>query len=590
MDHFDYHKNHIQLNHFCLGTAETGFTDGSIATNDDKTEAFGFTGEIFSYDGEDLINQNHASFLLSLIRSDKKMSFLSKLNGHFSACYYNSHENELILISDRFGTHPLFYGLFNGNLYFASEVKSVLEAPVKREVDWEGVSHLFHYTHLFGYKTLFKGITQLPEASYLIFKNNGLSIHRYWNYPEHEDIYSRENYSFRQIRSYSDELEFKLGNAMRRVMLSKSDKILFSLSGGLDSRYVVAWAAKSGIKPLAAYTMGSANSDDVIYSKQVSELLHIEQSIFEINPENIWRDAERFSYVADNMSIINGPTQGFSILESFYGKYHYTISSQMCDAFFGSTLWRNRIKTLIRKEQFDDEAKHILYNIYHIIPEEYLITAFTKDTYNLIKNRHTVIIDKYLHSSKRPYHAYFLLLINEHGRRGTLCGNLMNNLFMETRMPSYDNDLVDFAFRLPLKLKYHQFLYRKVFSDLFPRLANIRREYYNLPIDATNFEFAIRTFEKKVLNKLKTTPLRGIVSLFPGLNRPTYIHYNKWFKEDLNRQVKDILTDNRTLNRGFYDKDGIIRLYHTHITSKQDLSPVLWQLVNFEYFCRNFLD
>ena len=341
-------------------------------------------------------NQNHASFLLSLIRSDKNMSFLAKLNGHFSACYYNNIENKLILISDRFGTHPLYYGLLNGNIYFASEVKAILEAPVKREVDWEGVSHLFHYTHLFGYKTLFKGITQLPEASYLVYRNNRFSIHRYWDYPENEDIYSSEKYSSRQIKSYSDELEFRLGNAMKRVLLPKSDRILVSLSGGLDSRYVLAFAGKSGLKPLAAYTMGSANSDDVIYSKQVSELLNIDQSIFEVNPENIWRDAERFSYVADYMSIINGPVQGFSILEDFYGKYHFTVSSQMCDAFFGSTLWRKRIKTLIHKEDFDDEAKHILYNIYSIIPEGYLKTAFTKDTYNLIKDRHIQIIDKYL--------------------------------------------------------------------------------------------------------------------------------------------------------------------------------------------------
>jgi asparagine synthase (glutamine-hydrolysing) len=161
---------------------------------------------------------------------------------------------------------------------------------------------------------------------------------------------------------------------------------------------------------------------------------------------------------------------------------------------------------------------------------------------------------------------------------------------METRMPSYDNDLMDFAFQLPLKLKYHQFLYRKVFSDLFPQLANIKREYYNLPISATNFRFAVRTFEKKILNKLKTTPLRSMINLFPGLNRPTYIHYNKWFKEDLKTQLMNVLTDKRTLSRGFYDTDGINRLYHAHITTKQDLSPVLWQLVNFEYFCRNFLD
>jgi asparagine synthetase B (glutamine-hydrolysing) len=246
---------------------------------------------------------------------------------------------------------------------------------------------------------------------------------------------------------------------------------------------------------------------------------------------------------------------------------------------------------LLEKTSFDKESISILNNIYNLITDEKLRTIFTKHYYEEIRDLHKEVIHNYLNKGiKRPFHLYFLLLLNEHGRRGTLCGNLMNNLFLETRMPSYDNDLMNFAFDLPISLREYQYLYRLVFSRKFPTLAKIKREYYNLPITAPTWQFRLKTMENKIVTKLQQSPVHWAIKDIIRYNRPKYVSHNAWFKNELKQLLSEILFDNRTTSRGIFDPAGLEKLFSEHQNATTDNSGLLWQIVNLEYFYRNFID
>ncbi|MBN1415294.1 MAG: hypothetical protein JW973_09355 [Bacteroidales bacterium] len=592
INHFNYSTEYFHNSGFHLGIAHLGYNSSRILVSECKNHVLAFIGEIFSYkEAEGSAIQDAAVLLLDLLIQYPDLSFLSTVNGHFSACYCNLKLKKAVLISDRFGTRPVYYTVNRGRLVFASEVKAVLEDQINKNIDKEAVSHLFHYHHVFGYKTLFTGISQLPEATCLIFENGNIRQCRYWDFPENTEIYVRKRFNKNEINNYVEILENHLDNAMRRTLSTNQDSMLISLSGGLDSRYVAAYAQASGVDPLMAFTMGPDNSEDQLYARRVSDILGIMLKGFEVSPYTLWQDAKKFAYCTDGMSIIHGPVQGFSILESYYRRYKVTVSSQMCDAIFGSTLWRRRIKTLLKKTSFDKESLSILYNIYNLNTDEKLRTIFTKDYYNEIKDSHKEIIHQYLNKGiKRPFHMYFLLMFNEHGRRGTLCGNLMNNLFLETRMPSYDNDLMEFALNLPIALREYQYLYRLVFSRKFPRLADIRREYYNLPIHAPNWQFRLKTLEKKVVTRLQQTPARYVVNRVKRYNRPKYVSHNAWFKNELKQLLGEILFDSRTTSRDIFNRAGLEKLFSDHQKPTTDNSGLLWQVVNLEYFYRSFID
>jgi asparagine synthase (glutamine-hydrolysing) len=592
LDHYQYKKASVSKDFVHFGIAHLGFIQKkeSFIFSEDKKYLLSFIGEIFSYQSieTDEIDDDQQFFLNTFIKDGPEC--LKFINGHYCAALYDFTKEMLYLFSDRMGTRPVYYAMFNQHFLFASEVKAILKYGITREINYASVSELFSFGHLFGHKTMFTGVSQLPEASYLIYRKGKVSIHKYWNLPEFKEAYQLKRPAKKVVQNLADELSTIISRAMKRNFTKNKDSILLSLSGGLDSRYVAAFAAMYEVSPLVSFTMGPDTSADQIYSKIVAQKLGIQHYPFEIKPYRIWEDARKFSYISDYMSPIYGPIQGFEPLESFFGSKEITISSQMCDALFGGNLWRRSLQILINKKGLDPEAREIVINSFKLFSDDILKMIFTRDFYLLIRDLYSEVPKQYVNTTNIPLHAYFNLLLNEHGRRGTLSGNLMNNLFMETRMPSYDNDIIEFAYKLPLALREHQYLYRRVFTHLFPELSKIKRERYNIAVNASNTRYQLSILENKVVTVLKNHGLKPMVSWIPKYNRPIYINYDGWFRNELNHEMTGIILDNKTLSRNVFNEDGLRKLIEMHLKLPNNHSRLLWQIINLEYFFRNFID
>ncbi len=556
----------------------------------DKRYAIIMIGENFSYKNIEAGQiENDAQFFLDRWIEDG-CDCLPRMNGQYAVAIYDFVENKLILISDRFGTRPVYYTQYNGNFLFAPEPKALVIGGMTKELDYAAVADLFHYGHLFGYKTMFRNVYQMPEASCLTYCEKKIEIRRYWDYPYLEEVYRRRDFTAKQIDDYCKELKVRMLTAIQRQVTKNSQDILISLSGGLDSRYVAALAHRLHVSPLVAFTMGEPDSEDVIYAKIVARELDIQHQCFRIQPIDIWQDARFFARLSDGMSMINGPIQGFTPLRHYSGRRKITLSSQMCDAVMGSTLYRKRIKAIMNKAVPDDESRAVVQNIFNIFDEKQIEGIFLKTVYDQIKGLHLTIPLEYVQCEMHPLHTYFRLLMNEHGRRGTLGGNLMNNLFFETRMPSYDYDLMDFAFRLPIELRKNQFVYRRAFAQMFPELAKIPRQGYNLPISASNVRFQIKAMENRIVNRLKLTSLGSLIKRTRRWNRPSYINYQKWFCDELQTEIRQLLFDRVTTSHAMFNMTVLRDLVNEHLTLKRDNSGLLWQVINLEYFLRDNFD
>ncbi len=592
VNHFSYKIDSTFNKNICFGRVHLNYVNNKIdfARSNDGRFLLTLSGEIFSYKNTETSQiEDDQTFLLDIFIKDG-IDCLKWINGHFCAAIYDFVEEKLYLISDRMGTRPHYYANTSDGFIFAPEVKAILKSEINKELDYLALSEMFNFGHLFGNKTLFKEISQLPPASYLLLCKESQSIHKYWDFPEYADAYKKIWPSKSSIKQTTDEFINIFTNSMRRNFAKNKNKILISLSGGLDSRYVAAYAKQFEVKPLVSFTMGPKGSEDQMYSKLVTEKIGMQHNPFEVKPQNIWKDAERFSYFSDYMYMIQGPIQGFEAIESFSGDKQVTVSSQMCDALFGSTLVRKRFKVLIDKKTFDDEAKGILTECFRIFDDSLLKRIFTNDFYNKINDKYKDIPQQYINSNSIPIHAYLNLLIHEHVRRGTLSGNFMNNLYMETRMPSFDNDVIDFAYKLPLKLREHQYLYRRAFTQLFPDLAKIKRQHFNISIDASNTRYRLSIIETKIVTILKKSRLEPLINRIPKYNRPSYTNYNSWFKNELYDDMVSIVLDKRTLSRGIYNEEGLRSIVNSHKNTKNDHSRLLWQIINLEYFFRNNID
>ncbi len=575
------HLSRIHLNFINTSNQPLHSSDGKCSTV--------FYGEIFSVEGEPSGEIKDSAIHFIELIAKHGLNILSKINGQFSACLYDHSSDTTYLISDRFGTHPLYYTINNNRFLFASEVKALLKDNIQKKIDFQGIGELFSFGHLFGFKTLFENIHQVPPATIVKYKQNSIEKSAYWVYPYSENAYHQQKIS----KKKSDELQEELGQILitaTQQQSSHSGEILLPLSGGLDSRYVAALYHHNGARNLSTYTMGPNDSEDQVYATQVANMLGFPHSKFDIKPERTWDDAIQFSYVSDSMSSISGPLHNFEPLEHFSDTKKIVIASQMCDALFGSTLWRRRVRVLQKNEAPRDITNETLVNLFKLYDQNLIQQLFHPEVYKKIDGLYRLEPMKYCKNEYHPLHNYYNLLMNEHGRRGTLGGNIVINLYYQTRMLSYDNHVFDFGLTLPVAYREHQFLYRKTFSRLFPDLSRIKRQGYNLKIGASNTRYELKVLENKVATIARKSSLKHIVKLYKPWTRPSYVNYNTWFKSQLREKLVSFLVMNELKCRELINVDFVKILVNEHVEGKRDNSSLLWQVINLEYFYRNFID
>ena len=183
-----------------------------------------------------------AAALLRLYRERGLDGALRELNGDFAFAIADENTATLHLARDRFGVRPLFYWAGDGELAFASRLRSLLALPqVPRELNRKFVG-LFAGSH---YRTIdndpdrspFAAIRQLPAAHCLTWKAGATSVRRYWTLDAEQDLKSSEPELTGQYRDL-------LLDAVR-IRLAASPRAAFTLSGGMDSSSVLSCAVRT---------------------------------------------------------------------------------------------------------------------------------------------------------------------------------------------------------------------------------------------------------------------------------------------------------------------------------------------------------
>ena len=216
-------------------------------TNADGTVALTFNGEIFNYVElrRDLIargrvfrTQSDTEVILHLYE-ERGADCVQALNGDFAFAIWDSQKNQLLLARDRMGVRPLFYAVRQGCLYFASEIKALLEASgVTAALDPVALDQIFTLWSPLAPRTIFKDVQELPPGHVMIATPGQQVVRRYWElqFPEIDD---RTSVDPRAEAAIAEELRTLLLDATR-IRLRSDVPVGAYLSGGLDSSIVTA--------------------------------------------------------------------------------------------------------------------------------------------------------------------------------------------------------------------------------------------------------------------------------------------------------------------------------------------------------------
>jgi len=226
-----------------LGHARLSIIDLSSGTqpihNEDQTMWIVYNGEVYNYPElrADLSRKGHRFYttsdteVLVHLYEEYGPDCLARMNGQFAFAIWDAAKKQLFLARDRVGIRPLHYTIQNGELIFASEIKSIFaNKNVPRRIDPLAMDQIFTFWTTLPGTTTFKNVLEVPPGHYLKVANGQVLLVKYWDLP----FYPRDEH----LRISPDEISERIQQLLLeavRIRLRADVPVGAYLSGGLDS-------------------------------------------------------------------------------------------------------------------------------------------------------------------------------------------------------------------------------------------------------------------------------------------------------------------------------------------------------------------
>jgi asparagine synthase (glutamine-hydrolysing) len=194
---------------------------------------------------------------------------LDRLDGMFAFALYDLEKRQVLLARDRFGVKPLYLArLSDGGIAFASELKGLLAHPLlRRKVSPQALDAYMTWGYVPDSHCILQGVEKLP-AGYFWLMQQGKTAgapQRWWDI----DFSCRESGSEADL---SAQLVHLLREAVRSRMVADVPLGAF-LSGGVDSSSVVALMSEASADPVRTCSIGFdvTDLDETSYARTIAE-------------------------------------------------------------------------------------------------------------------------------------------------------------------------------------------------------------------------------------------------------------------------------------------------------------------------------
>jgi asparagine synthase (glutamine-hydrolysing) len=488
----------------------------------------------------------------------------------------------LFLARDRLGKKPLYYYQHDGFLIFASEIKAILAHPsVRRRVNCSVIPLYLAYGYIPAPSTIFKDIYEIAPAHTLTAKDQQVTVQKYW------DIPCRPHESAPSEQECVESLRELLEDAVRIRLISDVPLGAF-LSGGLDSTAIVAIMSRLMDQRVKTFAIGFADDpsfNELEYARLVARTYGTDHREFivrpdaiELLPKLIWHYDQPFadssaipSYLVAQLTrehvTVALTGDGGDELFAGYGRFAaarvaefycrmpqplQTALVHLLSALPESTTYNGFVR---RARRFTDYASLPL-------AERYLgwVSIFQDDfTRDLLADSGDVDpVSHFRTYFDRAHIDQVAQLLAVHAKT-CLPGDLLVKTdrmtmahSLEARSPFLDQELVEFAARIPSAFKLKglttKYILKKALAGIIPEEIIHRKKHgFSVPV-------------------------------------------GHWFRTILKDYIRELLLSPRALRRGYFRQEGVQRLIEQHQSGKRDHGHRLWALLTFEMWHRAFID
>lgn len=514
--------------------------------------------------------------------------FVERLNGMFAFALWSVEERKLTVVRDRFGVKPLYYWNNGKSFVFASEIKAILKHPdYKISLNKNALNEYFTFQNLFSDNTLFSDIKLLP-AGYSIFisSNTGdIQEKRWWDFNFSEP---NNKLSFDEAK---EETMKGLQDAVKSQLVSDVPLGAY-LSGGMDSGSITAIASEQK-KRLYTFTCGfdmsevtgvEMNYDERKDAELIANHFKTEQYELVVNAGDLrWSLPKVVWHIEDLRVGMSYPNYYTAKLASKFVKV--CLQGTGGDELFGGYPWRYyRVFHSLSKDEFFEN-----YYAYwqRLVPDNEKSLLFQKSLYDSIDVNSPKEIfkkvfegnDKLSYDSPEQHIQNSLYFEIKTFLNGLLIvGDKLSMAHsLEERYPFLDNNLVEIAQRIPVRHKL---------NNLDKEISKINENA--LKDKKRSLSYTLHDDGKNVLRKAMTdfVPEKILSRKKQGFSAPD----ESWYRGENANYVKELLLNKNAVSFEFIDKKYVERIIDEHMNKKINHRLLIWSFMNFEWWCRIFLN
>lgn len=558
----------------------------------DGTCVITYNGEIYNFQelrieleskGHSFRSKSDTEVLLNAFR-EWGPACVERLNGMFAFAVWDASNNRIFLARDRYGIKPLYYWFNNGTLVFGSEIKSILQHPdVAVKVSIPALNEYFSFQNIFSDLTLFEGIRLLPPAHLLTLQLGdaaSLRIESYWEYDFNEQEFRASE------EEYAEELGRLFEQAVNRQLVSDVEVGAY-LSGGMDSGSITCVAARN-FRNLKSFTCGfdlsSASGLELGFDERTkAEFLsnafkteHYEVvlkagDLERVMPQLIWHlEDPRVGQCYPNFYVsrlagkfVKVALSGVGGDELFAGypwRYYRAVVNDNPEHYAEKyyRYWQRLIPDSLKPKFYQPEIypqiwAHQCQDVFRSVLLERPFAIHSPEDY----------VNRSLHFEARTF-LHGLLLVED---------KLSMAHGLETRVPFLDNDLVDFAMRLPVRYKLRD-------------LQEVVRINENEPGSKTQRFFEQTSDGKILLRRVmeRYLPREYTSGIKQGFSAPDA----SWFKGESIDYVRDLLFDRKARIYDYIQPETAHSLMNEHFSGQQNRRLLIWSFLCFEWWLRTF--
>lgn len=509
------------------------------------------------------------------------------LNGMFAFALYDMTSRRLLLARDRSGIKPLFYQYIDGELAFGSEIKALRHHPAfDNSLDPEGIATFLGLFFIPNPWTAYKQVRKLRPGHRLILDSNGLRQECYWQPP------LRDKLAITSAQAEEETARLLMQSVKRQLLSDVPVGVL--LSSGLDSRSVLAASCKQ--EPgLRSFTMvfGETNfsegADAADWARQCAsphqEILLDEQTFCESllqryqhldEPYALWCNVG-FAQMAKAIHetgykvVLSGEGGdetflGYPTIHAAKAAQYYRMLPQSLRSRVIAPLMdklpagggRMPLSFVLKSfvEADNPDPYRVFFGFKEVVRYAQWSQLLTDEAMDMVGGIDPFIaFDQYRDELKGMNYvdALSYLDFKVFLPSCVLTGN--DNAFMasslELRVPLLDNDLVDFAMRLPLSVRYHPWKLKVV-------LRNALKKYV---LPQTGHQF--KQYQKKGFE-------------VPG---------NTWLKDGCFRQlIGEVLSPERVERVGFFKPEVVGRILQEQLAGNDNHERRLQAIMCLQLF------